>query len=180
MTIQRLSQIAQQLEGDIAPLDKWSPEFCGQLPLEITRDGRWLYQKSEITRPALIKLFARVLCQEQGHYYLKTPVEKVAITVEDAPLLIVGWQAQQQEGGAEIITFTDNVGRQFTLGSVYPLVLKAQESGQCHPYLLLPHGVEAKIARSVYYQLAQRAVECDVNGQKQYCIYSANNPYPLG
>jgi uncharacterized protein len=44
-----------------APVERWNPPYCGDIGLEILRDGTWLYQKSPIGRKPLVALFARVL-----------------------------------------------------------------------------------------------------------------------
>lgn len=56
-----------------------------------------------MTRQSMIDLFAKVLWAEvdndnQVQYFLKTPVEKVAILVEDAPLHIVNIEQTQANG----------------------------------------------------------------------------------
>src|SRR5580765_1802698 len=69
------------------PVHLWNPPFCGDLDMRIAADGTWFYLKTPIGRPALVKLFASVLWREDEKYFLKTPVEKVGITVDDAPFL---------------------------------------------------------------------------------------------
>ncbi len=54
------------------------PQECGDIGLKIARDGTWFYQGSPIGRKTLVKLFASVLRREEdGRFYLVTPVEKV-------------------------------------------------------------------------------------------------------
>src|SRR5689334_2878095 len=79
------------------PLHLWNPPFCGDLDMRIAADGTWFYMKTPIGRHALVKLFASVLWREGDKYFLKTPVEKVGIAVDDAPFTAV---AMRQEGEA--------------------------------------------------------------------------------
>src|SRR5665213_2581419 len=69
------------------PVHLWNPPFCGDIDMRIAADGTWFYQKSPIGRHALVKLFASVLKREGDRHYLVTPVEKVGITVDDAPFM---------------------------------------------------------------------------------------------
>ncbi len=53
--------------------------LCGDIGLKIARDGTWYYQGGPIARKPLVKLFASVLrLEDDGRYYLVTPVEKVS------------------------------------------------------------------------------------------------------
>lgn len=161
-----LGALVQQIEEQSAPLDSWTPKYCGEIDISIASDGTWYHGGSAIKRDALVKLFAKVLCKEQGQYYLKTPVEKMAITVEDAPLLIVDWRLEPEFQGSStpLLICTDNVGREFVVGEQHPLVVHEDAQGQRVPYLVLPYGVEAKIARSVFYAWAQELVETTPQG----------------
>ncbi len=71
------------------PVHLWNPPFCGDLDMRIAADGTWFYLKTPIGRPALVKLFASVLRRDGEKYFLVTPVEKVGITVDDAPFTAV-------------------------------------------------------------------------------------------
>ena len=77
------------------PVHLWNPPFCGDLDMRISSDGTWHYLKTPIGRPALVKLFASVLKREGDKYFLVTPVEKVGITVDDAPFLAVELKVEE-------------------------------------------------------------------------------------
>ena len=81
------------------PVHLWNPPFCGDLDMRISADGTWHYLKTPIGRPALVKLFASVLKREGDKYFLVTPVEKVGITVDDAPFLAVELKVEEASGG---------------------------------------------------------------------------------
>ena len=66
------------------------PVDHGDLDMRIARDGTWFYRGSPIARQRLVKLFASVLRREDdGSYWLVTPVERGRVSVEDAPFLAV-------------------------------------------------------------------------------------------
>src|SRR5205809_1622361 len=81
------------------PVHLWNPPFCGDLDIRIATDGTWYYLKTPIGRPALVRLFASVLKREGDKYFLVTPVEKVGITVDDAPFLAVEMRVEGEEAG---------------------------------------------------------------------------------
>ncbi|MEO2268767.1 DUF1285 domain-containing protein [Pseudoalteromonas sp. YIC-656] len=174
-----LGALIKQIEEPSAPLDTWAPQHCGAIDIRITSDGVWHHAGSPIKRDKLVKLFAKVLCQEDGQYYLKTPVEKMAIEVEDAPLLIVDWRLQSESHHAahDVLVCKDNVGREFIVGEAHPLIVREDVNAQQLPYLLLPHGVEAKIARAVFYAWAQELIETTHEG---FVIYSGATSFSLG
>src|SRR5690606_39704507 len=68
---------------------------------------------------SLVKLFSSILKLEDGKYFLVTPVEKVGITVEDAPFVAVDFRLEG-EGAAQAITFTTHVDDEVTAGSEHP------------------------------------------------------------
>src|SRR3989442_2206220 len=84
------------------PVHLWNPPFCGDLDMRIAADGTWFYLKTPIGRHALVKLFASVLKREDGKFYLVTPVEKVGITVDDAPFT-AGEIKVEGEGAARVL-----------------------------------------------------------------------------
>ena len=77
-----------------APVERWDPPYCGEIDMRIAADGRWFYEGGPIGRERLVRLFSTVLRRdEDGHHYLVTPVERLRITVEDAPFLAVEFSA---------------------------------------------------------------------------------------
>ena len=104
-----VSRAAVQGKG-LPPVEKWNPDFCGDLDIEIKADGTWFYMGTPIGRQPLVRLFSTVLRKDiDGKTYLVTPVEKVGIRVEDAPFLAVELNVSS-EGVDQIITFRTNVG----------------------------------------------------------------------
>lgn len=92
-----LNRLISELEKhQHAPTELWDPPYCGEIPIHIAANGDWFYQGSQIKRQALVKLFASVLVVEDDDYFLVTPAEKVKITVEDTPFVIVDWEQRKK------------------------------------------------------------------------------------
>jgi len=93
----------------LPPVHLWNPDFCGDIDMQIKRDGSWHYMGSPIARPAMVRLFSTILRHdEDGKYYLVTPVEKVGIRVDDAPFVAVEMRVEG-EGTHQTLHFRTNV-----------------------------------------------------------------------
>src|SRR5712672_4674282 len=90
------------------PVHLWNPPDCGEIDIRIAADGTWFYLKTPIGRPALVRLFSSVLKREGEKFFLVTPVEKVGITVDDAPFLAVEMKVDG-EGDGRVLSFRTNV-----------------------------------------------------------------------
>lgn len=145
--------------GD-APVDRWDPPYCGDIGLAIRADGSWSYRGSPIQRPALVKLFARVLRKDvDGRTYLVTPAEKVDVTVADAPFLAVEMEVRGAGTGQEIFLRT-NLDDVVTVGPQHPLRFAEEPgSGGLKPYVRVRGRLEALLTRALYYDLVELAVE---------------------
>lgn len=170
--------------GGVAQLRASTPanrqRLCGDIGLRIRADGVWLYRESPITRQALVKLFASVLRKEEdGRTYLVTPVEKVDVTVDDAPFLAVAMQVQDA-GRAQALTFETNIGDVVACGSTHPLrFARAEPSGGLKPYVLVRDGLEALVSRALVYDLAELAVTRTVDGREMSGVWSAGSFFPM-
>ncbi len=143
------------------PVHLWNPHYCGDLDIEIRRDGLWFYLGTPIGREPLVKLFASILKLEDGKYYLVTPVEKVGIRVQDVPFIAVDAEASG-DGQAQVLTFTTNVGDQVAAGPENPLrVVRDPETGEPSPYVHVRRGLEARIDRKTFYRLVDLGVHRD-------------------
>ncbi|MDN7125072.1 DUF1285 domain-containing protein [Pseudidiomarina sp. 1APP75-32.1] len=148
----QLEQLLKSLElRNHAPTDQWDPPYCGEIPLHIDDKGDWFYQNSRIKRQQLVKLFASVLVQENGDFFLITPAEKVKISVADAPFIVTEWKSVTAPE-SPVIQVTTNIGSQYPLSEDYPLLIK-----NAVPYVQLDHGLQAKVHRNVYYQWVEAA-----------------------
>lgn len=130
---------------------------CGDIGLKIGRDGTWYYQGSAIQRKPLVKLFASVLRREgEDRYFLVTPVEKVPIEVEDAPFLAVEMTVEGR-GKDQRLSFRTNLDEVVTAGPSHPLSFRSERDGSFTPFILVRAGLNARIARPVYYELVTAA-----------------------
>ena len=141
---------ADGLDGPrLPPVESWNPAFCGDSHMRIARDGRWFHEGAPITRPELVRLFAGILRLDAEGYMLVTPAEKCAIAVEDVPFLAVAVERE----GADLV-FTTNIGDVVRLDESHALRMKDGV-----PYLHVRRGLEARVSRAVYYELADMAAE---------------------
>jgi len=173
-----LAYLQQQLSlPRLAPLEQWDPPYCGDLPITIAADGRWLYQGSVIERLPLVKLLASVLIRQQDEYFLITPQEKMRIAVEDAAFMLVAVEQLQTDTGL-VIKATTNLQHECLIGAEHPLLLCPQGNGQLLPYLQLWRGLTAKCNRSCYYQLVQWASADE--SASELLLQSAGHWFSLG
>ncbi len=140
----------------LPPVHLWNPPFCGDLDIRIARDGSWFYLGSPIQRPELVKLFSSILKKEGGAYFLVTPVEKVGITVDDAPFVAVDFESEGH-GADQVLTFTTQVGDTAVASADLPIrVERDPETGEPSPYVLIRSNLEALIDRKSFYRLVER------------------------
>ena len=156
-----LAEIAKLVEeAKLPPVEKWNPTHCGDSEMRIARDGTWYHQGSPIGRPAMVRLFSTILRREaDGSHVLVTPVEKLDIEVEDAPFIAVEMKAEGT-GRDSKLAFRLNTGDLVTAGPEHPLRFVEDTDGP-RPYLVVRGGMEALVVRSVYYELAERAIADD-------------------
>lgn len=173
------SQTETKTRG-LPPVHLWNPPYHGDLDIRIHRDGSWSYLGSPIQRPALVRLFSTILrLDPDGRYYLVTPVERVGITVEDAPFLAVSL-AVDGEGTAQRLTFTTSVGDSVVAGPDNPLrVVTDPETQKPAPYVHVRRGLEALISRPVYYDLAELCVVHDMEGERAFGVWSEGAFFPF-
>ncbi|MEO9898687.1 MAG: DUF1285 domain-containing protein [Paracoccaceae bacterium] len=139
----------------LPPVHLWNPPFCGDLDMRIARDGTWFYQGTPIGRPALVKLFSSILKRENGKYFLVTPVEKVGITVDDAPFVAVDFESTGS-GQDQNVTFETQVGDSAAAGADHPIrVERDPETGEPSPYVHIRADLEALIDRKSFYRLVE-------------------------
>src|SRR6056297_1892352 len=148
------SAVAKQGRG-LPPVQDWNPPLCGDLDMRIARDGTWFYQGTPITRTALVRLFSNILRRDGDDYFLVTPVEKVGITVDDAPFVAVDVEAAGA-GQDQTLRFETNVGDHVSAGPDHPIrVERDPETGEPAPYVLVRANLEALIDRKSFYRLVE-------------------------
>ncbi|OKL45538.1 DUF1285 domain-containing protein [Pseudovibrio exalbescens] len=165
-----LQALIDRAGGDgksLPPIDRWDPPFCGDLDMRIASDGQWFYMGTPIARQALVDLFASVLKREEdGKYYLVTPVEKIGLTVDDAPFVAVEMDFQPGEGDAgSVFTFRTNTGDVVVAGPDHPVRFETEsDTGGLKPYIHVRGRLEALLARPLLYELADHMVERKIDG----------------
>jgi hypothetical protein len=154
-----LTEVAKALsEKRLPPVDQWHPTHCGDSEMRIARDGIWYHQGSPIGREAMVRLFSTILRRESdGNYVLVTPGEKLDIQVEDAPFVAVEVK-NEGAGRNRKLAFRLNTGDLIVAGADNVLRFETKADGP-HPYLHVRGGMEALVARSVYYELANLALD---------------------
>lgn len=164
----------------LPPVDEWDPAFSGDLDITIARDGTWFYLGSEIKRQRLVRLFASILRRDDdGRYYLVTPVEKVGITVEDAPFLAVSMDVEGN-GPSQQVTFHTNVGDEARAGHEHPLRFARDAADGLKPYVHVRGRLEALISRALVYDLVEIADERVMDGEECIGIWSGGAFFPIG
>jgi uncharacterized protein len=145
-------------ERRLPPVESWNPDHCGDSAMRIARDGTWFHEGSPIGRQAMVRLFSSILRREpDGSYVLVTPAEKLSIEVEEAPFVAAELKTEGR-GRDRRLAFRLNTDELVVAGPDHPLRFAERADGP-HPYLLVRKGLEALVARPVYYELASLALD---------------------
>lgn len=161
------------------PVHLWNPPFCGDLDIRIARDGTWFYLGTPIGRAPLVRLFSSILKLEEGRYYLVTPVEKVGIKVDDAPLHAVDFEVTG-EGAAQEIRFFTKTEDQVTAGPENPIRIERDpETGEPSPYVHVRRGLEARIDRKSFYRLVELGTKETLDGTDWFGLWSGGRFFPV-
>ena len=159
----------------LPPVHLWNPPFCGDLDMRIARDGTWFYQGTPIGRPGLVKLFSSILKKEDGKYFLVTPVEKVGITVDDAPFLAIDFEAEGH-GRDQVLTFRTQVGDTTVAGPERPLrVVRDPGTDEPSPYVLVRANLDALIDRKSFYRL----IDLGAHHDGWFGVWSSGRFFPI-
>ena len=162
-----------------APVHLWDPPFCGDLEIHIDASRRWFYQKSEIKRERLIRLFANILKKENDKYFLVTPVEKVGITVADVPFIATAIDGITEENNV-LFKFTTNIGDVIYLEKYHQFhILFKKSTQEPQPYVNVRSNLFAKIDRKSFYRLVDFCAETHHRGEKWLGFHSNNIFFPL-
>lgn len=175
--------LAAQLDSSQSapPVDHWNPPFLGDMDLRIARDGVWYHEGTPIQRESLVRLFASILRHdEDGHYYLVTPVEKWRIQVDDAPFLAIRFDAVGT-GRSQRLTFTTNVGDLVTADLDHPLIVEYRTpGGEPTPYIHVRGRLRALLSRAVFLELVERGEERRTTDGREYGVWSQGQFFSLG
>jgi hypothetical protein len=161
------------------PVHLWNPPFCGDLDMEIRRDGTWFYLGTPMGRMGLVKLFSSIIRKDGDQYFLVTPVEKVGIRVVDAPFVASDFTASGN-GREQVLTFTTHVEDVAVAGADHPIrVVRDAETGEPSPYILIRANLEALIDRKTFYRLVDICVHELHEGRSWFGVWSAGMFFPI-
>ena len=165
----------------LPPVHLWNPERSTDIQMEIRADGSWWHEGGEIKRKRLVKLFSRILrADPDGKIYLVTPYEKVIVHVEDAPFLAVRVDRIGDAGRDQDLAFTTNLGDVTVAGADHPIRVETDPGTLTpRPYVLVRDGLEAKLSRPVFYELAEWA-EAYEGSAGQLGVWSHGRFFELG
>jgi hypothetical protein len=144
-----------------APVHLWDPPFCGDIDIEIRRDGSWWHEGRPIRRKGMAELFASILLYEKGEHFLVTPAEKVRIRVEDCPFLLTELRVENaSHSSSQRLLLRTSLGEEVAVGREHPLVIGGNRtdsggSAEPHPTVDVRAGLLGLVSRSVFYQLAE-------------------------
>jgi uncharacterized protein len=164
--------------------DPSSADGANTYDIRIARDGTWFHEGAPISRKPLVKLFASVLWRDDGGgYWLRTPVERGRIEVEDAPFTAIELSVKG-EGRGQILAFRTNLDEWVEAGPEHTLrVVENSAKGDLSPYIHIRDRLEALILRPVYYELAELAVAAPQDGTVPAAslgVWSHGVFFPLG
>ena len=156
----------------LPPVHLWHPAHCGDIDIVIRADGVWMHEGSPIGRAELVRLFSTVLRRDPDGYHLVTPVEKMRIEVEDLP-----FRAVTMTRDGDDLVFTTDVGDETRAGPDHPIVVETDPAtGEPAPRVHVRADLEARIARTVFYDLVEMAEVRD----GQLAVQSGGVWFPLG
>ncbi len=167
-----LSDIAELVAArKLPPVESWAPAHTGDSEMRIAADGTWFHQGGEITRPAMVRAFSSLLRRDaEGQHWLVTPQQKLSIIVDDAAFIAVELQAEGEGSGRTLV---------FRLNSDDLIIADADHSIKMRsglPYLHVRGDLWAKLARPVYYELANLAL---AESPQSPCIWSKGAKFDL-
>ncbi|MCK0119956.1 DUF1285 domain-containing protein [Loktanella sp. F6476L] len=166
---------AKEGKKGLPPVHLWNPPFCGDIDMRIARDGTWFYMGTPIGRKELVNLFSTIIRRDGDDYFLVTPVEKVGITVDDAPFVAIDFD--KTYAGLQFLT---NVGDEVVAGPDHPIrVVRDPETGEPSPYVLIRANLEALIDRKSFYRLVDLGEEDLVDGVAWFGVRSHDVFFPI-
>ena len=171
-----IAAAAKQAPGrGLPPVHLWNPAHSGEIDIVIKPDGRWVHEGAIISREALVRLFSTVLRKDPDGFHLVTPVEKMRITVEDAPFVAV-----RVDRDGQALRFLTNVGDEVEAGPDNAIRVETGQDGEPRPYLHVRRGLEALISRPVFYELVEMAEERETPDGPTLGVASNGAWFPVG
>lgn len=162
-----------------APVHLWNPSYCGKIDIRIARNGTWFHEGTPIGRSSLVRLFSSILKKEGNRFFLITPVEKMEITVEDAPLFAIDFSCEHIDGQQVLIFYTTTEDI-ITAGPEHPLrMAHNSHTNEPSPYIMVRNGLEARIDRKSFYRLVEIGEHQLVGDTSWFGVSSQGAFFPL-
>lgn len=183
--IRYAADLADQLsDRALPPVEKWNPDRCGEIDLVIRSDGVWLHEGAPIKRAKLVRLLSTVIRKDGDEYFFVTPAEKLRFIVEDAPFIAVMMRSEQVPGTREStpdhLVFTTNLADEIVAGPGHAIEMREQAGrNDLAPYIHVRGGLEARLARPVFYDLVGLGEIRDVGGARQFGVASGEAFFAL-
>lgn len=177
----------------IPPVDQWNPTFCGTMNLQVKSNGEWWHEGSKINREPLIRLFSSVLWREGDDYFLKTPVEKIQIQVDDVPLLVnsidqvtlnietdseTGIKTETKIDAKTYLRCTTKTGDVVIVDAAHPIFMR-DYNGEARPYIRVRWDLEALIQRSAFYHLINYGEFVEREGHSRVALRSGDFEFEI-
>jgi hypothetical protein len=175
--LQGISEAARAAgKRGLPPVHLWNPPNCGEIDIVIKKNGLWFHEGTPIGREALVRLFSTVLRKDEDGIYLVTPVERMKITVEDAPFIAV-----RVDRVGDALRFVTNVGDEVDAGPDNAIRVEMDpDTGEPRPYLHVRRGLEALISRPVFYELVEMAELREAEDGRRYRVQSNGCWFAVG
>ena len=174
-----LESAGVDISRSLPPVERWNPDYCGELDLVIKADGTWVHEGTPIGRARLVRLFSTILKREGERHFLVTPVEKLGIVVEDSAFTAI-LMAATGTGETQNLVFTTNVGDQVLADAAHEIVYRRQPGvAEAAPYIHVRGGLEARISRAVFYDLVALAETREMNAKSRFGVWSSGEFFAL-
>lgn len=161
------------------PVHLWNPPFCGDIDMEIRRDGTWWYLGTPMGRMGLVKLFSSIIRKDGDDYFLVTPAEKVGIRVIDAPFVATDFRVDGT-GRDQVVTFLTHVDDEAVAGPAHPVrVARDAVTGEPSPYIHIRANLEALIDRKTFYRIVDLCTHEDHKGERWFGLWSSGQFFPI-
>src|SRR5271154_37083 len=162
----------------LGPAPSWNPPDCGDIDMRIAADGTWFYCGSPIGRAPLAQLFASIMRKEGDRYVLGTPVEKVGIRGDDAPVLAGGMRVAKETAQPQL-TFRTNVEDLVTVDGEHPLRFERGASEGLKPYVRVRGDLWALVKRALFYDLVALGRTERVENEDWFGVRSGGLFFPM-
>ena len=173
-----LGEVAAARRRGPAPVHLWNPPYCGEIEMRIAADGTWFYRGSPIGRMPLVQLFASILRKDPERYVLVTPVERVGITVDDAPFLAVEMRVEASAGDRRL-SFRTNVEDLVTVDAEHPLRFENGAADGVKPYVKVRGELWALVKRALFYDLVELGEVEILDGEDWFGVRSSGLFFPM-